>query len=147
MLALFAASTSFSAAAVNRPLTISGTNAGPGLLPTGQYITATLAPGSAYYRLSTGLRGDGNADADSAMWSALSPDGKTLLVLTSGFNTSINYESGPPILFPVLNPITGKPAPFTLPGAAPATGYNQTEWVFVYRVGFLETRSPQSSLL
>jgi hypothetical protein len=94
---------------------VSGPNGGPALIPTGQYITATAAPGSSYQRLATGLRADGNADADDAVSTALSPDGKTLLVLTTGFNTSINYESGAPILFPVLDPLTGLPATFTNP--------------------------------
>jgi hypothetical protein len=36
------------------------------LLPTGKYITPTAAPGSFYQVLATGLRPDGNADADGA---------------------------------------------------------------------------------
>ena len=69
------------------------------------------------------------------MSTALSPDGKTLLVLTTGFNTSINYESGAPILYPVLSPITGVPATFTNPYTGqPAQGYNQAEYVFIYDV-------------
>ncbi len=118
-----------------RRFQVSGTNGGPALLPTGQYLTATAAPGSSYQRLATGLRADGNADADDAVSSSLSPDGKTLLVLTSGFNTSINYENNTPILFPVLSPITGKPATFVNPTTKkPAQGYNQAEFVFVYDV-------------
>ena len=53
------------------------------LLPTGQILTPTAAPGSTIQVLSTGLREDGNADAAEAVNTALSPDGKTLLVLTS----------------------------------------------------------------
>ncbi len=119
------------------PTGVWGGNGGPGFLPTGQYLTATAAPGSSYQRLATGLRADGNADADSAMSSALSPDGKTMLVLTSGFNVSINYENGPPIMFPVLDPKTGQPASFTNPnnpGSSVMHGVNQAEWVFVYDV-------------
>jgi YVTN family beta-propeller protein len=121
-LALFAASTTFSGATT----TPVGGSDSTALLPTGQYLTATAAPGSLYQRLSTGLRADGNADADSAMSSALSPDGKTLLVLTSGFNTSFNYQTSPngPIDFPTYNPLTG----------APSGSYNQAEFVFVYDV-------------
>lgn len=118
-------------------LKVSGPNGGPGFLPTGQYLTATAAPGSSYQRLATGLRADGNADADDAVSSSLSPDGKTMLVLTSGFNVSINYENGAPILFPVLDPKTGKPATFKNPNYAGATtqnSLNQAEWVFVYDV-------------
>jgi len=107
------------------------------LLPTGQIISATAAPGAQYQRLATGLRPDGNADADSAMTSVLSPDGTTLLVLTSGFNTAINYQAknGAPILFPVLSPVTGKPSMFRNPVTGQmASGYNQAEFVFVYDV-------------
>ena len=115
---------------------VGGTNGGPAVIPTGQFITATAAPGSSYQRLYTGLRPDGNADADDAVSEAVSPDGRTLLVLTTGFNTSINYTNGQPILFPVLDPLTGKPATFNNPenGGAPAQGINQAEWVFVYDV-------------
>jgi YVTN family beta-propeller protein len=114
---------------------VSGGGPGPALLPTGQYLTATAAPGSSYQRLETDLRPDGNADADDAVSTALSPDGKTLLVLTTGFNTSINYVNGSPILFPVLSPLTGLPSEFTNPYTGqPAKGYNQAEWVFVYDV-------------
>jgi YVTN family beta-propeller protein len=106
---------------------VSGKNGGPAFIPTGQMITATAAPNSKYARLATGLRPDGNADADDAVSSSLSPDGKTLLVLTSGFNNSF-YQQGPgfvPFLFAQLNPVTGLPSSITL---------NQAEWVFVYDV-------------
>ena len=135
LLLLFGSSTTLAGAAGVRPFAVSGSNGGPALLPTGQYITATAAPGSSYQRLATGLRADGNADADDAVASALSPDGRTLLVLTSGFNVSINYENREPILFPVLDPTTGKPAPFFNPtSGSTQSGYNQAEWVFVYDV-------------
>ena len=104
-----------------------GKNGGPTFIPTGQSITATAATGSKYQRLATGLRPDGNADADDAVSEALSPDGTTLLVLTSGFNNSF-YQQGPgyvPFLFAQLNPVTGQPSSTTL---------NQAEWVFVYDV-------------
>ena len=111
-----------------------------------------LAAGSTYQRLETGLRPDGNADADSAMSSAISPDGKTLVVLTSGFNTGISYQikaptpSGAylnanngvypqpnPILIPALDPLTGKRVSLK-DSAGLSNGPNQTEWVFVYDV-------------
>src|ERR1700730_4597038 len=72
------------ASAAVRPLTQVGRN----LLPTGLYITPLITPGSSYQRLSTGLRPDGTADANGAITSALSPDRKTLLVLTSGYNAN-----------------------------------------------------------
>jgi YVTN family beta-propeller protein len=122
MVVLFAASTTLSAATT---MPVGGTDANA-LLPTGQYLTATAAPGAIYQRLATGLRADGNADADSAMSSALSPDGKTLLVLTSGFNTGFDYQTSPyaPIDFPTYDPVTGQTS----------GSYNQAEFVFVYDV-------------
>src|SRR5262245_7618670 len=84
------------------------------ILPTGQVLTPTAAPGSTIQVLSTGLRADlstglsddGNADAAQAVNTALSPDGKTLLVLTSGWNNGNRRTDGTSITFPTLNPIT-----------------------------------------
>jgi YVTN family beta-propeller protein len=95
------------------------------LLPTGQFITPTAAPGSSIQVLATGLRADGNADASDAVNSALSPDGKTLLVLTSGWNRNNKKLDGTPITFPTLDPMTG---------AAVGTTGND-EWVFVFQIG------------
>jgi DNA-binding beta-propeller fold protein YncE len=106
-----------------------------------------------YQRLATGLRPDGNADADSAMSSAISPDGKTLLVLTSGFNTGFGHQvnNAPPTLaglnstngvaylppdpwlFPAIDPLTGKLTSLTNSSGL-SNGPNQTEFVFVYDV-------------
>src|SRR3984957_12720922 len=77
------------------------------LLPTGQFITPTAAPGSTIQVLATGLRADGNADASEAVNTALSPDGKTLLVMTSGWNRNNDQPNGTPIKFPTLDPISG----------------------------------------
>src|SRR5215468_873130 len=94
------------------------------ILPTGQVITPTAAPGSTLQVLATGLRADGNADAAQAVNTALSPDGKTLLVLTSGWNKGNRRTDGTSITFPALNPITGLSAGNT----------TLSEWVFVYTV-------------
>jgi YVTN family beta-propeller protein len=56
------------------------------LLPTGQWITPTAARGSAYIPLMPKLADMPNLPAGYAQSEALSPDGKTLLVLTSGYN-------------------------------------------------------------
>jgi len=64
------------------------------ILPTGQVITPTAAPGSTLQVLSTGLRPDGNADAAQAVNTALSPDGKILLILTSGWNKGNRLPNG-----------------------------------------------------
>jgi WD40 repeat protein len=87
-------------------------------------ITPTAAPGSTLQVLSTGLRADGNADAAEAVNTALSPDGKTLLVLTSGWNRSNHLPDGTSIAFPALDPTTG---------AAVGTT-TLSEWVFVFAV-------------
>jgi YVTN family beta-propeller protein len=94
------------------------------ILPTGQVITPTATRGSTIQVLSTGLRSDGNADAAEAVNTALSPDGKTLLVLTSGWNKGNKRSDGTSISFPALNPITGAPVGTT----------TLSEWVFVYAV-------------
>ena len=55
-------------------------------LPTGQFITPLAAPGSVFQTLNPHLKDHPDYAAGQAMSEALSPDGKTLLVLTSGFN-------------------------------------------------------------
>jgi YVTN family beta-propeller protein len=92
---------------------------------TGAWITPLAAPGSAIYELHTDLRSDDNADAANAVTSALSPDGKTLLILTSGYNTGFSKEDGTPIEHAVLDPTTGQPNGQTTGNA---------EWLFVYDV-------------
>ncbi|WP_315789560.1 alkaline phosphatase family protein [Fischerella sp. JS2] len=99
---------------------------GAALLPTGQIITPAAAPGSTFAPLGTELRADDNADAAEAVTTALSPDGKTLLILTSGYNQNFkNEKTGDTFTYPVLDPLTGKPTAVKTPKA---------EWVFVYDV-------------
>lgn len=99
---------------------------GGALLPTGQVITPTVAPGSTFSLLGTGRRSDGNAAAAEAVTTALSPDGKTLLVLTSGYNKDFkDEETGEDFTYPVLDPQTGAPSDVTTTNA---------EWVFVFDV-------------
>ncbi|MBD2167783.1 beta-propeller fold lactonase family protein [Calothrix membranacea FACHB-236] len=99
---------------------------GGALLPTGQIITPAAAPGSTFAALKTGLRTDNNADAAEAVTTALSPDGKTLLVLTSGYNQNFkNEKTGADLTYPVLDPLTGKPS---------SINTRKAEWVFVYDV-------------
>jgi YVTN family beta-propeller protein len=74
--------------------------------------------------LSTGLRADGNADAAEAVTTALSPDGNTLLVLTSGWNNNNRLPDGTLITFPTLNPLTGAQVGTTA----------LSEWVFVFTI-------------
>jgi YVTN family beta-propeller protein len=96
-------------------------------LPTGMRITPTAAAGSTFERLQTGLRADGNADATDATALALSPDGKTLLALTSGYNLRFDTDDGTPITHPPIDPKTGGPD-------ANAKPVNKAEWVFAYDV-------------
>src|SRR5215470_17698097 len=58
----------------------------PEKLPTGMSITPTAAPGSKLLFLNPDLPAMPEFLADHPIATALSPDGRTLLVLTSGFN-------------------------------------------------------------
>ncbi len=125
------------AAAAATPFEASASaNGAATVIPTGQIITPTAAPGSVLQRLANPqLRPDGNADADSAVATALSPDGKTLVVLTSGFNVSVNDTAGNPLRFPVLSPLTGLPDPNVIdPNTGIVGAWNQAEFAFVYDV-------------
>jgi DNA-binding beta-propeller fold protein YncE len=55
-------------------------------LPTGQTITPLAAPGAKFAPLALELPVIGRAVAGQAVTTALSPDGRTLIVLTSGYN-------------------------------------------------------------
>jgi YVTN family beta-propeller protein len=83
------------------------------LLPTGKRITPTAAPGSHFQMLNPGLKAFPDFVAGQAISTAVSPDQKILLILTSGFNR-INGADGNPI-----------------PDAS-------QEYVFVYDVGHVE---------
>lgn len=56
------------------------------ILPTGATITPTAAPGSVFVPLTTSLQDVPVFTPDGAETTAISPDGKTLLILTSGYN-------------------------------------------------------------
>jgi len=58
----------------------------PVVIPTGATITPDAAPGAVFQNLSTSLPDYPTYFPDSAEASAVSPDGKTLLILTSGYN-------------------------------------------------------------
>ena len=63
-------------------------------IPTGVHITPTAAKGSSFQALNPGLPSDPTFTAGQAVTTAISPDGKTLLILTSGYNSQ-NFTSGP----------------------------------------------------
>ena len=60
-------------------------------LPTGMRITPTAAPGARFSALNPNLPGSPEFTVGQAVSTAVSPDGKTLLILTSGYN--IRYDS------------------------------------------------------
>ena len=63
------------------------------LLHTGMKITPTAAPGAMFQQLNPDLPGLPDHTAGQAVSTALSPDGQTLLVLTSGYNR-VNGPNG-----------------------------------------------------
>src|SRR5260370_19139806 len=69
------------------PATVSMADGQAGdLLPTGLAITPTAAKGSSFQQLNPGLPNLPNFVAGQAVTTAVSPDGNTLLILTSGYN-------------------------------------------------------------
>ncbi len=92
---------------------------------TGQHITPYAVPGAQVQKLHTDFRSDDSADGGNGVTTALSPDGKTLLILTTGFNYGFSKDDGTPLVYPVLDPTTGQPTGATTSSA---------EWVFVYDV-------------
>src|SRR5437870_13543114 len=62
-------------------------------IPTGLHITPSAAPGSSFQRLNPGLSFDPSFTVGQAVTTAISPEGKTLLILTSGYNSQ-NFTSG-----------------------------------------------------
>jgi YVTN family beta-propeller protein len=65
-------------------------NTGVAPLPTGQFVTPTAAPGAVFTTLNPGLAEYPNFIANGAIKTAVSPDGTTLLVMTSGYNLLTN---------------------------------------------------------
>ncbi len=63
-------------------------------LPSGQYIYPTAASGSTFQDLNPNLPDHPNYRAGQAMKTAVSPDGKTLLVMTSGYNNQNYSQAG-----------------------------------------------------
>ena len=58
----------------------------PPPLPTGQFITPSAAPGAIFQNLLPGIEPFPNFAAGQAIRTVLSPDHRTLLVMTSGYN-------------------------------------------------------------
>jgi DNA-binding beta-propeller fold protein YncE len=85
----------------------------PQFIPTGVFITPNAAPGSSFAPLNPDVPDDPEFTVDHAVSMAVSPDKKTLLVLTSGYNSQ-NFPDGP---------LKGQPDPVL-----------STEYVFVYDI-------------
>lgn len=66
----------------------------PQILSTGQRITPLMPQGARFQPLNPHLADDPAYTVGQAVTTAVSPDGKTLLILTSGFNL-MSYTSGP----------------------------------------------------
>ncbi len=93
------------------------------LLPDGHYLTPTAAFGAQYQTFNPGLPDHPGYLAGQAIKSVLSPDGKTLLVMTSGYN-NLNYS------------LQGSSLGQFEPSAS-------NEYIFVYHVGGIAGASPQ----
>lgn len=63
-------------------------------IPTGLRITPDAAPGSIFQPLNPRLPADPSFTVGQAVATAISPDGRTLLILTSGYNIQ-NFTAGP----------------------------------------------------
>ncbi|HEY2483406.1 MAG TPA: WD40 repeat domain-containing protein, partial [Caulobacteraceae bacterium] len=106
----------------------------PEMTPTGQAITPTAAPGAIFQPLNPDFAADPTFTAGQAAAVALSPDGRTLLILTSGFNRTfgpngkfIAERSGEYVFVydvtgstPVKRQVLGAPDTFLGLGWAPA---------------------------
>lgn len=75
---------------------LAGSAASAQILPTGATITPNAAPGSVFQPLTVALPDYPNYSPDSAETTVVSPDGKTMLILTSGYNLNLdptgNYQ-------------------------------------------------------
>jgi YVTN family beta-propeller protein len=91
------------------------------LLPDGQTITPTAAAGALFQTLNPHLADHPGYRAGQAVRTALSPDGTTLLVMTSGYNL-LNYTGGTK---------SGQPEPA-----------DSTEYIFVFDVSGAHQNAP-----
>lgn len=85
----------------------------PQILSTGQRITPLAPNGARFSPLNPGLADNPEYTAGQAVSTVVSPDGKTLLILTSGYNLE-NYTTGA--------------------NAGDTNPTDSTEWVFVFDI-------------
>jgi YVTN family beta-propeller protein len=91
-------------------------NTGELPLPSGQFVTPTATTGSSFTTLNPGIPAHPNFIANGAIKTAVSPDGKTLLVMTSGYNLVEN--------------------------AAGTTNDATIQYIFVYDISAANARTP-----
>jgi len=91
------------------------------LMPSGQYITPTAAAGAVFQTLNPGLTNYPNYRVGQALKTVLSPDGTTLLIMTSGYN-QLDFTGG------------------ANAGQVDPSGSN--EYIFVYNVSGANAQSP-----
>ena len=65
----------------------------PDVMPSGQYITPLAPTGATFSKLNPGLKDFPSYTVGQAVKTVISPDGNTLLILTSGFNR-LNDDQG-----------------------------------------------------
>ena len=100
-------------------------------LPTGMRITPTAAPGARFTGLNPNLPGAPEFTAGQAVSTAVSPDGRTLLILTSGYN--IRYDASGNLALQESNEyvfaydITSQP-PIKTQVLQVATAFNGVAW-------------------
>jgi DNA-binding beta-propeller fold protein YncE len=147
-------------------------NTGAAPLPTGQLVTPTAAPGASFTVLKPGLAAFPNAVANGAVKTSVSPDGSTLLVMSSGYNLFSNaagtttatsqylfvYDiSGTNENSPVLHQVIQVPdtyvgiawAPVPAPGRNSTTFYvsgGSTDRVYVYSGSTAAGWAPSASI-
>ena len=63
-------------------------------LPSGQFLTPAAVPNSSFVELNAGLANYPNLPAGGGMTGVVSPDGRTLVVLTSGYNSFYTSTGG-----------------------------------------------------
>ncbi len=73
-------------------LAAAGLAHGAEITPAGQVLTPAAAPGSIFQPLNPDLADDPAFTAGQAAAVAMSPDGRTLLILTSGFNRAVGPD-------------------------------------------------------
>jgi len=101
-------------ASATSPFAVAQLNSGqPQILSTNQTITPLAPRGASFQPLNPNLADNPTYTVGQAVTTVVSPDKKTLLILTSGYN-SVNYSTGP--------------------NAGSTNPTDSTEWIFVFDI-------------